>query len=107
MKIVLVGIMILLAVFNRFVLLPQLKPGATALAVLRSTSALEVALGSVVVALVSAFALLDQREAREPDRRREMHLPHVPTAQKGLAFGSKASMCVERSAAQSAARMTL
>ena len=58
-KIVLVGVMILLAVFNRCVLLPQLKPGATALAVLRTTSAVEVALGSVVVALVSAFALLD------------------------------------------------
>jgi putative copper resistance protein D len=58
-KIILVGIMILLAVFNRYVLLPQLKPGATALAVLRATSAVEVALGSVVVALVSAFALLD------------------------------------------------
>ena len=58
-KIVLVAIMILLAVLNRFVLLPQLKPGATALAVLRATSCVEVALGSVVVALVSAFALLD------------------------------------------------
>jgi copper resistance protein D len=58
-KIVLVGIMIALAVYNRFVLLPQLKPGARTLAVLRLTSAAEVALGSVVVALVSAFALLD------------------------------------------------
>ena len=58
-KIVLVAIMILLAVFNRFVLLPQLKPGATALALLRTTSVVEVVLGSVVVALVSAFALLD------------------------------------------------
>ncbi len=59
-KIVLVAIMISLAVFNRFVLAPQLKPGATALAVLRATSTAEVLLGSVVVALVSAFALLDQ-----------------------------------------------
>jgi copper resistance protein D len=58
-KLVVVGIMILLAVVNRFVLLPQLKPGATALATLRMTSVVEVVLGSVVVALVSAFALLD------------------------------------------------
>jgi copper resistance protein D len=58
-KIVLVGIMIALAVYNRFVLAPQLKPGARTLAILRFTSAAEVALGSLVVALVSAFALLD------------------------------------------------
>jgi putative copper resistance protein D len=58
-KIVLVAIMIMAAVFNRYVLAPRLKPGATALAVLRLTSAAEVLLGSVVVALVSAFALLD------------------------------------------------
>jgi copper resistance protein D len=58
-KIVLVGIMIVAASYNRFVLLPQLKPGARTLAVLRLTSAAEVALGSLVVALVSAFALLD------------------------------------------------
>jgi copper resistance protein D len=58
-KIVLVGIMIAFALYNRFVLAPQLKPGARTLAVLRLTSAAEVALGSVVVALVSAFALLD------------------------------------------------
>jgi copper resistance protein D len=58
-KLVVVAIMILLAVFNRFVLLPQLKPGTTALATLRMTSVVEVVLGSVVVALVSAFALLD------------------------------------------------
>jgi copper resistance protein D len=58
-KIVLVGIMIALAVYNRFVLLPKLKPGTRTLAVLRLTSAAEVALGSVVVALVSSFALLD------------------------------------------------
>lgn len=58
-KIVVVAIMISLAVFNRCVLAPKLKPGATALAVLRATSAAEVLLGSVVVALVSVFALLD------------------------------------------------
>jgi copper resistance protein D len=58
-KIIIVGIMISLAVFNRFVLTPRLKASARALAVLRSTSAAEIALGSLVVALVSAFALLD------------------------------------------------
>jgi putative copper resistance protein D len=58
-KIVLVAMMISLAVFNRYILAPKLKPGAPALAVLRATSAAEVLLGSVVVALVSAFALLD------------------------------------------------
>jgi copper resistance protein D len=58
-KIVLVAVMISLALFNRCVLVPKLKPGATALAILRATSAAEVALGSVVVAVVSAFALLD------------------------------------------------
>ena len=58
-KIAVVAIMIALAVINRYVLAPMLKPGATALAVLRLTSAAEVLLGSVVVALVSAFALLD------------------------------------------------
>jgi putative copper resistance protein D len=58
-KIVVVAIMIALAVINRYVLVPRLKPGATTLAVLRSTSAAEVLLGSVVVAFVSAFALLD------------------------------------------------
>ena len=58
-KLILVGAMILLAVFNRYVLVPQLKPGATALATLRATSVDEVVLGGVVVALVSVFALLD------------------------------------------------
>ncbi|MGH6797771.1 MAG: CopD family protein [Roseiarcus sp.] len=58
-KIVLVAIMISLALFNRFVLAPRLKASATALAILRLTSAAEVALGGVVVALVSVFALLD------------------------------------------------
>jgi putative copper resistance protein D len=58
-KIGVVAIMISLAVFNRYVLAPRLKPGAGALAVLRATSAMEVALGVVAVALVSVFALLD------------------------------------------------
>jgi copper resistance protein D len=58
-KIVVVAVMILLAVFNRYVLAPQLKLGARALALLRATSTAEVALGAVAVGLVSVFALLD------------------------------------------------
>jgi putative copper resistance protein D len=58
-KLVIVAIMIALALFNRFVLAPRLKSSATALAILRATSTAEIALGSLVVALVSAFALLD------------------------------------------------
>jgi copper resistance protein D len=58
-KIVVVAIMISLALFNRFGLAPQLKPGAKAPAILSGTSTAEIALGSVVVALVSLFALLD------------------------------------------------
>jgi putative copper resistance protein D len=58
-KIIIVAIMISLALLNRFVLTPRLNPGATALAILRVTTAAEVALGCVVVALVSVFALLD------------------------------------------------
>ncbi len=58
-KIIVVAIMISLAVFNRFVLAPRLKRSATALAALSATCAAEVALGSLVVALVSVFALFD------------------------------------------------
>jgi copper resistance protein D len=58
-KIIIVGIMIALAIVNRYVLAPRLKSNAAALAALRLTSAAEVALGCVVVALVSVFALLD------------------------------------------------
>ncbi|HTZ67190.1 MAG TPA: copper homeostasis membrane protein CopD, partial [Roseiarcus sp.] len=58
-KIIIVGIMILAALFNRFVLAPRLTASAGALAALRATSAAEIALGSLVVALVSVFALLD------------------------------------------------
>jgi copper resistance protein D len=59
LKIIVVAMMISLALFNRFVLAPRLKTNATALAVLRATSAAEVVLGCVVVALVSVFPLLD------------------------------------------------
>ena len=58
-KLVIVAIMIALAVFNRFVLAPRLKSSPAALAALRLTSVAEIALGSLVVALVSVFALLD------------------------------------------------
>jgi copper resistance protein D len=58
-KFVAVGLMVSLAVFNRYYLMPQLRSDAAALAVLRATSVIEVVLGTVVVALVSVFALLD------------------------------------------------
>ena len=58
-KLIIVAIMIALALLNRFVLAPRLKTSATALATLRLTGAAEIALGSLVVALVSVFALLD------------------------------------------------
>jgi copper resistance protein D len=58
-KIAIVAVMIALAVFNRYGLVPRLNRKASALAVLRLTSAIEVGLGTIVVALVSVFALLD------------------------------------------------
>ena len=58
-KILIVGIMISLALFNRYYLVPRLRPGGTALAALRAASVGEVALGTIVVALVSVFAMLD------------------------------------------------
>ena len=51
--------MIAFAVFNRYRLVPRLTRKHSALAALRVTSAIEVALGTVVVALVNVFALLD------------------------------------------------
>ena len=50
-KLVIVAIMILLALFNRFVLAPRLKASANALRTLRATSAAEVALGCVATYL--------------------------------------------------------
>jgi copper resistance protein D len=58
-KLVIVATMILLALFNRFVLAPRLKASANALATLRATSLAEIALGCIVIALVSMFALFD------------------------------------------------
>jgi len=58
-KLVIVATMISLALFNRFILAPRLKTSVGALAILRTTSIVEIALGCAVVALVSLFALLD------------------------------------------------
>jgi putative copper resistance protein D len=58
-KIIIVAVMILLALFNRFVLAPRLKRSARAFAALRATSTVEIGFGCLVVALVSVFALLD------------------------------------------------
>jgi putative copper resistance protein D len=58
-KIMVVGIMIGLALFNRFVLAPRLAASGRALALLRATVMAEITLASLVVALVSVFALLD------------------------------------------------
>ena len=58
-KISIVAAMIALAVFNRYWLVPRLKCSKDALATLRLTSVAEVVLGTVVVAIVSVFALLD------------------------------------------------
>jgi len=58
-KMIIVAIMIALALVNRFILAPRLKRSAAALAILRLTSVAEIALGSLVVALVSVFGLLD------------------------------------------------
>ncbi len=60
-KIAVVAVMIALALVNRYALVPRLKAGAGALAALRTISLVNVALGTLVVALVSVFALLDPR----------------------------------------------
>jgi putative copper resistance protein D len=58
-KIALAATMIAMALLNRTVLAPRLKPDAPALRVLMRTSLAEVVLGTAVVALVSVFGLLD------------------------------------------------
>jgi copper resistance protein D len=60
-KIAIVAAMISLAVFNRYWLVPRLKHSASALTALRAISLANVALGTLVVALVSVFALLDPK----------------------------------------------
>ncbi|MBV8472052.1 MAG: copper homeostasis membrane protein CopD [Hyphomicrobiales bacterium] len=59
MKLALVAMMIAIALVNRYVLAPRLKSSAAGSRTLIKTSVAEVALGGAVVALVSAFALLD------------------------------------------------
>jgi copper resistance protein D len=58
-KIVVVAVMIAVAIVNRYALVPRLKASANALAAMRALSLINVALGTLVVALVSVFALLD------------------------------------------------
>jgi putative copper resistance protein D len=58
-KIVLVAVMIGLAIVNRYALVPRLRTSAKALSALRAVTLVNVALGAIVVALVSLFALLD------------------------------------------------
>jgi copper resistance protein D len=58
-KIAIVAVMISLAAFNRYWLIPHLGRSKHALATLRLTSVTEIVLGALVVALVSLFALLD------------------------------------------------
>ncbi len=58
-KIAIVAVMIGLAIVNRYALVPRLKASANALSALRAISLVNVELGTLVVALVSVFALLD------------------------------------------------
>jgi len=58
-KIVLVLTMVGLAIVNRFRLMPRLKAGDDAFAVLRRNTLIEIALGTGVVVLVSVFGTLD------------------------------------------------
>jgi copper resistance protein D len=58
-KILIVALMITIAAFNRYALVPRLQRKPAALAALRHTARAEVALGAVVVALVSVFGLLN------------------------------------------------
>jgi putative copper export protein len=51
--------MIAIALVNRTWLAPLVPASAPALAALKATTATEIALGTVVVALVSVFALFD------------------------------------------------
>ena len=51
--------MIAIALINRYIVAPNLKPEGKALRILMGTSLAEVALGSAVIALVSVFGTLD------------------------------------------------
>jgi putative copper resistance protein D len=58
-KILLVAIMVGIALFNRYILAPRLGREDSAQAILRATCLGELALGAIVVGLVSVFGLLD------------------------------------------------
>ena len=58
-KIALVACLVALALVNRYVIVPRWGPDDKALRALRATSMAEIALGAVVVGLVSLFGLLD------------------------------------------------
>jgi copper resistance protein D len=58
-KIALVACLVALALVNRYVIAPRWGPDGKALRALRATSIAEIALGMVVVGLVSLFGLLD------------------------------------------------
>ena len=60
-KIGLVAIMVALAVVNRYIVVPQIRASPGALTALRAITIVNVGLGTLVVALVSVFALLDPR----------------------------------------------
>jgi copper resistance protein D len=58
-KIVMVAAMILLALYNRYVLVPRLGAPTGALATLKRNTIVEMLLGGIVLALVSAFATFE------------------------------------------------
>jgi copper resistance protein D len=58
-KIVIVAAMILLAIVNRYALVPRLKTSVNALAEMPALTLINVALGTLTIALVSVFSLLD------------------------------------------------
>jgi putative copper resistance protein D len=58
-KIALVACLVALALVNRYVIVPRWGPDDKALRALRTTSMAEIALGAIVVGLVSLFGLLD------------------------------------------------
>jgi putative copper resistance protein D len=58
-KIALVAALVALALVNRYVIVARWAPAARMLRALRTTTAAEIALGAVVVGLVSLFGLWD------------------------------------------------
>jgi putative copper resistance protein D len=58
-KIALVASLVALALVNRYVIVARCTPAATMLRALRTTTVAEIALGTVVIGLVSLFGLWD------------------------------------------------